>query len=458
MLPYELIKNVKIEEIISKYITFEDDSNHSDIRAICPFHLDTDPSFSINADKQVYYCFGCKRGGNVITFIRDIENISKEEAVQYLKKLLGIETSIEDFELLSEIAQYYQQKLPEIIPYLEKRKLNTGIGEDLGLGFSGLDSFELYKKFPDHKAKLIEYGLVYSKYEGTPNELIYSAFTNRLMFPVENHLGIIGFVGRALGEQENKYMNSIENKYFKRRTTLYGLQKAKDYIKDQNEAILVEGLIDVGRAWKVGYRNTVASLGSALTDEQSLILKRYSKKVIVFYDGDEAGYRASTKAALQLMSIGLDFNVVETPVGEDPDSIFIKNDKDFLFDISNSFDYIKQKINKEDFTNYVKNLKNASLIDSRFFSLFNLVKENMISEPIKSLKPNGLIESSPLFHLTLLLDRFPELEEEIDNIILEKTIEAREDSNISKMLFSKNPYENIKEPNKMLERILKEMK
>jgi DNA primase len=458
MSPYELIKNVKIEEIISKYITFEDDSNSDDIRAICPFHLDSNPSFSINANKQVYYCFGCKRGGNVITFIRDIENISKEEAIQYLKKLLGIETSIEDFELLTEITKYYQQKLPEIIPYLEKRKLNTGIGEDLQLGFSGLDSFELYKKFPDHKDKLIEYGLVYAKYENTPNELIYSAFTNRLMFPVENHLGIIGFVGRALGEQENKYMNSIENKYFKRRTTLYGLQKAKDYIKEQNQAILVEGLIDVGRAWKIGYRNTVASLGSALTEEQALLLKRYAKRVTIFYDGDQAGYMASVKAALQLMAIGLEFDVVDTPIGEDPDSIFIKNDKDFLFDISNSFDYIKQKVNKEDFLNYVKNLNNASLIDPKFFSLYNLVKENIVSEPIKTLKSNSLIESSPLFHLTLLLDKFPELEEEIDNSVLERTIESREDPNISKILFNKNPYENIKDPDKMLKRILEEIK
>lgn len=458
MSPYELIKNVKIEDIISKYISFEDDSNSSDIRAICPFHLDSNPSFSINAEKQVYYCFGCKRGGNVITFIRDIENISKEEAIQYLKKLLGIETSIEDFELLEKIAQYYQEKLPEIIPYLEKRKLNTGIGEDLKLGFSGVDSFELYKKFPDHKSKLVEYGLVYIKYENTPNELIYSAFTNRLMFPVENHLGIIGFVGRALGEQENKYMNSIENKYFKRRTTLYGLQKAKDYIKEQNEVILVEGLIDVGRLWKVGYRNTVASLGSALTDEQALLLKRYAKKVIIFYDGDFAGYEASKKAALQLMAVGIDFNVVETPLGEDPDSIFLKNDKDFLFNIMNPIDYIKQKINKEDFINYVKSLKDASLVAPNFFSEFNLVKENMISEPIKTLKSGSLIESSPLFHLTLLLDRYPELEEEIDNDILEKTIEAREDSNISKILFSRNPYDNIKDPDKLLERILKEIK
>lgn len=458
MSPYELIKNVKIEEIISKYITFEDDSNSDDIRAICPFHLDSNPSFSINANKQVYYCFGCKRGGNVITFIRDIENISKEEAIQYLQKLLGIETSIEDFELLTEISKYYQQKLPEILPYLEKRKLNTGIGEDLGLGFSGLDSFELYKKFPNYKEKLIEYGLIYVKYEGTPNELIYSAFTNRLMFPVENHLGIIGFVGRALGEQENKYMNSIENKYFKRRTTLYGLQKAKDYIKEQNQAILVEGLIDVGRAWKIGYRNTVASLGSALTEEQALLLKRYSKRVTIFYDGDQAGYMASVKAALQLMAIGLEFDVVDTPIGEDPDSIFIKNDKDFLFDISNSFDYIKQKVNKEDFLNYVKNLNNASLIDQKFFSLYNLVKENIVSEPIKTLKSSSLIESSPLFHLTLLLDKFPELEEEIDNSVLERTIESREDPNISKILFNKNPYENIKDPDKMLKRILEEIK
>lgn len=457
MSPYELIKNVKIEDIISKYITFEDDSNSDDIRAICPFHLDSNPSFSINSTKQVYYCFGCKRGGNVITFIRDIENISKEEAVQYLKNLLGIETTKEDFELLSEVSKYYQSKINEVISYIEKRKLNTGIVEDLQIGFSGLDSFELYKKFPEHKEKLKEYGLIYIKYEDTPNELIYSTFTNRLMFPIENHLGIVGFVGRALGEQENKYMNSIENKYFKRRTTLYGLKKAKDYIKEQNEVILVEGLIDVGRLWKVGYKNTVGAFGTGLTEEQALMIKRYTKRVIVFFDGDSAGYEASKKVALQLMAIGLDFNIVNTPQGEDPDSIFFNN-KDFSFNISNSFDYIKQMILKEDFINYVKALKNASLIDTKFFSLYSLVKENMVSEPIISLKSNSLIESSPLFHLTLLLDRFPDLEEDIDNDLLEKTIEAREDSNIAKIIFSKNPYYKIKNPEKMLKMILDSIK
>jgi len=458
MTNYELIKSTKIEDIIAKYISFEDDSNTSDIRAICPFHLDTDPSFSINTDKQVYYCFGCKRGGNVITFIKEIEGISKEEAIVYLKNLLGIETSIEDFELLKEVSIYYHEKLPEVLDYLSKRKLNTGIAEELYLGFSGNDNFELAKKFPNSIDKLKEYGLLYSKYEGTPNELIYSNFTNRLMFPIENHLGVIGFVGRALGEQENKYINSIENKYFKRRTTLYGLKKAKDYIVREKRAILVEGLTDVGRLWKMDFRNTVGSFGTGLTEEQALILKRHTKEVLVFYDGDSAGYQATAKVALQLMAVGLNFEIVKTPKGEDPDSIFINNNKDFLFEIDDSFSYIKQNIIKEDFINYVKHLKDASLIDNKFFSLYSLVKENIISKPIRSVKPSTLIDSSPLFHLTLLLDRFPEFEEMIDNSLLERTIESREDCEISKILFSKNPYQNVKEPEKLLERILKEIK
>lgn len=453
---YEILKQISIQEIISKYIRFTSTADPTDYRALCPFHSDSDPSFSVNTIKQVYYCYGCKEGGNALTFIKSIEKTSKEEAFQILAKYAGIDTSIDDLELLNKVQEYYKDKINEVGEYLNKRKLNRKISSYLELGYSGDNAFELGKKFPEHKEKLIEYGFLKRKYEGTPSELITSVFTNRLMFPIRSHLGVVGFVGRTLIEHDIKYMNLIDNKYFKRRTTLYGLHRAKEYIAQEGEVILVEGLLDVGRFWENKLYNTVASLGTGLSKEQAILLKRYSKMVYICYDGDSAGQKATLKTGEELIQIGLPFRIIKLPEGEDPDSLLLKN-PDYEFGYMEGLDYIINELDKEKFINVVRSAENPDLIDSRYYNHFNVVKENIVSDPIQRVVPSKLIQSSPIFHLTLLVDAYPELEEQLTEDELEMTVEALEDPSISKLIFTQNPYSRIKDPTKLLEDLRKEL-
>ena len=453
---YDILKQVNITEILSNYIKLENTSDPEDHRALCPFHADKNPSLSINTFKQVYYCFGCKAGGNALTFVKDIENISGNEALQIIASIAGIKTDITGLNVLNQVSEYYKERLGEVSDYIQERKLQYGIANELELGYSGSDAFELEHHFSSHKEKLIEFGLLQQKYKDTPQELSFSTFMSRLMFPIKNHLGVIGFAGRTLVNHDIKYINCIDNQYFKRRTTLYGLHKAKDNIQLLNFAILVEGLLDVGRMWEHKYINTVASLGTGLTEEQALLLKRYTNKIKLFYDGDEAGKKATIRATLLLVTFGFDVKAFFLQPNEDPDSYLLKNDTiSDVFQISGE-DVLKTHVSKEDFITAIQ--KHSDLVDDKYFHLYNLEKRNVVSEPIKTLKPNRKIKSTPTFHLTLLIDAFPHLEEILSDSHLNAISEAYENPNISKLIFDKNPYQNIKDPEKILYQILKQWK
>jgi DNA primase len=453
---YDLLKQIDITEIISNYIKLENTFDPEDNRALCPFHADKNPSLSINTLKQVYYCFGCKAGGNALTFVKEIENISSNEALQIIANIAGIKTDIGNLEVLTEVSNYYKERLKEVTSYIQERKLQFGIATELELGYSGSDAFELLKKFPTYKEKLIEFGLLQQKYKDTPQELSFSTFTNRLMFPIKNHLGVVGFVGRTLVNHEIKYINCIDNQYFKRRMTLYGLYKAKKEIQIVNHAILVEGLIDVGRMWEHKYFNTVASLGTGLTEEQVLLLKRYTSRVKLLYDGDEAGYKASIKATLLFITLGFEVRVFFFQENEDPDSFLSKGGSFNAIKMIKGEEILKTHIGKEAFIAAVQ--KYPDLVDDKYFHLYNLEKRNVVSEPIKTLKPNIKINSTPIFHLTLLINAFPHLGETLSKSHLDSISEAQENPSISKLIFNKNPYEDVKDPRSALNTILKQWK
>lgn len=304
---------------------------------LCPFHHEKTPSFSVSPDKQIFYCFGCHEGGNVITFIMKYENYTFQEALKYLADRAGIrlpereQTAAEKAEadrrsLLLNInkiaATYFYQKLrmpcgKTAMEYLTKRGISKETMHNFGLGYSDRYSDDLYrfmksKGFSDNLLK--DSGLF--RYD--PKSGFTDKFWNRVMYPImDANSRVIGFGGRVMGDGKPKYLNSPETEIFNKRRNLYGLNVARRTRK--NYLIICEGYMDVISMHQAGYTNAVASLGTALTEEQCMLMSRFTKEVLVIYDMDGAGVKAALRAIPMLRDSGITTRVVNLRPHKDPD-------------------------------------------------------------------------------------------------------------------------------------------
>ncbi|ONI46522.1 DNA primase [Candidatus Epulonipiscium fishelsonii] len=302
----------------------------------CPFHSEKTPSFSVNEDKQMYYCFGCGAGGNMITFLMEKENLSFPESVLNLaeRKNISIEygeniksnKKNDIFELYKMAARFYyftlkQSKNKKIIDYLEDRRLNQEIIKNFGIGYAPPDYNILYRYFKEQGYEdeiLIQSGLCQQK-----TTRIYDRFSDRIIFPIFSPLKkVIAFGGRIIGEGQPKYLNSPETSIFDKSKVLYGLNWAKANKHDYY--ILVEGYMDVISMHKSGFTQTVASLGTAFTAFQAKLLKRYTNKVIIFYDNDLAGQNATLKAIQILRKEEIEVKILQLEQAKDPDEFIVK--------------------------------------------------------------------------------------------------------------------------------------
>jgi DNA primase len=331
----ELYTKSDIVDVISEYTTLTERGGR--YWGLCPFHHEKTPSFSVNQEKQLYYCFGCKQGGNVANFIMKIENLTFGEAAELLARRCGLPMPqmIDDkqYRQIKEkkqqiaamhklAARFYHETLmaPEgktALGYLKKR----GIGEDaikrFGLGYAP-DRWESVASLlaqNGYSAALInESGLVTAK-----NDKVFDTFRNRVMFPIINVFGeVIAFGGRVLDDSTPKYLNTRETALFNKRRNLYGI----DLLRRQRSiksAVIVEGYMDVVSMYAHGVKSVVASLGTALTKEQAILMKRYTNDVFIAYDGDEAGEIATQKAMDILETEGLSVRVIRFDEGLDPD-------------------------------------------------------------------------------------------------------------------------------------------
>jgi len=308
---------------------------------LCPFHNEKSPSFSVSASKQMYYCFGCGKGGNVLTFIMDYENCSFPEAMELLAKRAGIELPKQEFSreqqreadarsVLLKIhrdAAYfycYVLKTPEGqagLDYLKSRELSDETIRSFGLGYGGQRPDSLYrylksKGYTDQQLK--DSGLVTLYERGARDR-----FWNRVMYPIMDvNSRVIGFGGRVMGQGEPKYLNSPETKIFDKSRNLYGLNVAR---KTREKYILVcEGYMDVISMHQAGFTNAVASLGTAFTGSHGMLLKRYTEEAVLCYDHDGAGKKAALRAIPILRETGLKLRVLDLSPYKDPDE-FIKN-------------------------------------------------------------------------------------------------------------------------------------
>ena len=361
----DIIEEIKsrcdIANVISSYINIK--PSGTNYKGLCPFHGEKTPSFYINTSKQIYKCFGCGEGGDVINFVMRIENLDFMDAVKLLANRCGIEinTHVDEStkermekskkfqDIHVEAARFYFSNLIKSknpgYEYLRKRGLDDKIIKKFGLGYS-LDSWNSLMNYlisiGYKNEDLIECGLFGYKSE---TKKIYDKFRNRVMFPIFDYRGnVIGFGGRVLDDSLPKYLNSPDTLIFNKRQNLYGLNFARKEIKDRS-VILVEGYMDLISLYQYGIKNVVATLGTALTDGQGSLIKRYADTVIISYDSDEAGIKATLRAIEILNKLDINVKVLNLKECKDPDEFIRKYGVlEFEKEIQNSTHYIKYKI------------------------------------------------------------------------------------------------------------------
>ncbi|MBR5474996.1 MAG: DNA primase [Lachnospiraceae bacterium] len=341
--PEELVEEIRtrndIVDVISGYVKLT--KRGSTYFGLCPFHNEKSPSFSVTPSKQMYYCFGCGAGGNVITFLMEYENYTFREALQVLADRAGIElpkvqmseeqkreadlkTTLLEINKEAGKYFYYQLKQPhgeKAYRYLRGRGLTDETIRHFGLGYSNpyRDDLYQYMKKKGYKDEVLkETGLFRIEERGANDK-----FWNRAMFPImDANNRIIGFGGRVMGDGEPKYLNSPETKLFDKSRNLYGLNYARSTKRPY--MLICEGYMDVISMHQAGFTNAVASLGTALTTQQAALLKRYTDQVVLTYDSDGAGTKAAMRAIPILKNAGLSVKVLNLKPYKDPDE-FIQN-------------------------------------------------------------------------------------------------------------------------------------
>ena len=350
------IPEQKIEEIRNAADIVDIISGHVHLRkrgknfvGLCPFHQEKTPSFTVSEDKQIYHCFGCGAGGNAFKFLMEFKNISFVEAVEEIAEHLGIKIDYDsspfdqqqsELEELYEInvlaARFFSDNLlksasgEEAREYLKNRYIKPQTQKIFGIGYApyGWDNFLVHakeNKIDLTKTKLL--GLIDLNDKGE----YYDKYRGRIIFPIFSPNGrVIAFGGRILTNQENtaKYLNSPESPVYSKRRSLYGLYHSKDEIRKIDRAILVEGYLDLISLYQAGVKNVVASSGTSLTDEQVQLLSRFTKNIIILFDADPAGQKASLRSIEILLKQDFEVKVITLPKGEDPDSYIIKHGKD----------------------------------------------------------------------------------------------------------------------------------
>ncbi len=362
----EILDKISIVELISGYLPLKQKGDK--YWGLCPFHNEKTPSFSVTEDKNMFYCFGCHKGGNVFDFLIEIENISFFEAFKQLAIQSGVEIdsqkeSPEDkqkealVDLYNKITGSFNFILQnknssgDVLKYLYKRGISTDTINLFKLGYAPSERFWLYNflRSKNYSEKfLLSSGIFFTK-----NRKI-SLFTNRLIFPIINvQNDTIAFSARKLKESDwgGKYINSPETNIYKKGETLYGIHTAAKFIRKNKEFFLVEGNFDVLAFYQSGIPNVVAPLGTAFTEMQAKYLKRYASKCIIVFDPDTAGIEATLKSAIILEKVGITNFVLTLPKGKDPSEILEKEGPEALNKLSkypiNTFEYlVKMAINR----------------------------------------------------------------------------------------------------------------
>lgn len=344
----EIKARLSIEDVVARYVPLKRAGRS--LKALCPFHSEKSPSFVVSPDRQMAYCFGCHKGGDLFQFIQEIEGVDFKEALRLLAEQAGVDLSqyalptaggsiskdqkTRWFEVNEAAAKFFRDQLLSTkegavaLQYLEKRGMNADTIEAFELGYAP-DSFEATSNALMDKGcakeDLLELGLLTARQ--TDGRSGYDRFRGRLMFPIRDVQGrLIGFGGRALKEgEEAKYLNSPESALYHKGSVLYGLHQAKAALRQVGRAVVVEGYMDVLASHQAGVAGVVASSGTAFTVEQFKLLKRFVGSVIFSFDTDRAGEEALRRAVETGQPLGIEMKVLRVPEGKDPDECIREN-------------------------------------------------------------------------------------------------------------------------------------
>lgn len=339
----QILSSVNIVDFISQYVQLK--KTGKNYVGLCPFHSEKTPSFSVSPDKNLFYCFGCGEGGNIFSFLMKYESLTFPEAAKTIARYYNIEIPDENrsryysqkeneresiLRLNREAAKYFHYIMMKTdsgrlcLDYLKNRDIPETLIKEYYLGFIP-DSWDTLTKFfknKNYSEKLAEKsGLIVPKKTGNG---FYDRFRSRLIFPIFDVRGdIIGFGGRIIGDGNPKYLNSPETPVYNKSRSLYGLKQASSHCRKENRVYIVEGYIDVLALSKIGVKNCVASLGTSLTQGHIKVLKGFAEKMVLVFDGDEAGVRAAVRSIDVFANEEVDASVLVLPEGLDPDD-FIK--------------------------------------------------------------------------------------------------------------------------------------
>lgn len=335
----EVLRRYDIAETVGRYVQLSRNGKY--LKGLCPFHSERTPSFTVTPEKQIFHCYGCGKGGNVVKFVMEIENETFPEAIRSMCEEAGIPISWQAPEgeqserqkersVLTEAhaytAKFYHAVLRNTaagtgaMNYLRDRGMTDKLIEEFGLGYAPA-RWDTLTQALDKKgfdlAEMDRGGLLSRRHEG---EGFVDRFRDRVMFPIHDGDGkIIAFAGRLMSDGQPKYLNSPESPLFSKSRTLYRFHAAKGTIRKTRQVVLLEGYMDVIKAWSAGVHNGVATMGTALTGEHASLLKRYADEAIVCYDGDDAGMAAASKSIPLLENAGFRVRVGVLPGKMDPD-------------------------------------------------------------------------------------------------------------------------------------------
>ena len=387
-IPYDVILDIKskvnIVDVISEYLPVEQKGKN--YFAICPFHDDHNPSMSISPEKQIYTCFVCGASGNVFNFVANYEKVSFVSAVKKVAQKAGIKLDInvkddykpkdtkydKYYKMFDITNKYYQNNIKSVygkkaIEYLHNRKIDDDVINEFEIGLSMNDNnvSKLLEKKGYDVNELIDIGLC-----GKKDNFIYDIFRNRIMFPLYNLDGKpVGFSGRIYnGEKDSKYVNSKESIIFKKGNLLYNYHRALSHAREKHQIIVVEGFMDVIRLYTIGIKNVVATMGTAITKEHANLLMKLSKNIVLCFDGDKAGEKATISALDALEKIGITPKIIRLEDDLDPDDYIIKKGSDaYLTHLNNPMSSVvfkinidKSKTNFNDYNEISTYLKNVS--------------------------------------------------------------------------------------------------
>ncbi len=385
----DITNRLDIVDIVSETVKLTRKGNR--YWGLCPFHEEKTSSFSVTPDKNLFYCFGCHAGGNIFTYVMKRDGIEFGEAVEMLAGRAGVQLTLSSknkkadqirknvLEINQAAAQFYNRNLLSnqhqlAYDYMVSRGIKQETIEEFKIGYAmdswnALEEHLLKKGYAEHYIKIS--GLI----KRSSNDRYYDLFRNRIIFPISQYNGdLLGFGGRVIDDSMPKYLNTPETELYSKRRNLYGLYQAREAVRKENEVLLVEGYMDCVKIHQNGIKNCAASLGTAFTSEQAVLLRRYAERVIILYDGDEAGQRETLRAIDILRDQELNVEIVTLPGGKDPDEYLeLYGKEEFLHYIKNNkVTYLEFKINR-----YINQEKEMNLEGQR--KIINSVKMDINS-------------------------------------------------------------------------------